>query len=57
MSERQSGGWLLQEVEARFSEAVRRFRSDGLQHAAVPGRDDLPVLINHRSSAGFLPCE
>lgn len=36
--------WPLQDAKARFSELVRRARSDGPQHVTVHGRDEV-VLI------------
>lgn len=31
------GYWLLQDAKARFSELVRKVRSEGPQHVTVPG--------------------
>src|SRR5256885_912066 len=42
--DRQSGRWLLQDAKARFSELVRRVRSDGPQHVTVHGRDEVVVI-------------
>jgi prevent-host-death family protein len=42
--ERQSGRWLLQDAKARFSELVRRVRSEGPQHVTVHGRDAVVVI-------------
>src|SRR5260370_35323456 len=39
-----SGQWLLQEAKARFSELVRRVRSEGPQRVTVHGRDEVVVL-------------
>jgi prevent-host-death family protein len=39
-----SGYWLLQDAKARFSELVRRVRSDGPQHVTVHGRDEVVVI-------------
>lgn len=39
-----SGRWLLQDAKARFSELVRRVRSDGPQHVTVHGRDEVVVI-------------
>lgn len=39
-----SGHWLLQDAKARFSELVRRVRSDGPQHVTVHGRDEVVVI-------------
>jgi prevent-host-death family protein len=36
--------WRLQDAKARFSELVRRARSDGPQHVTVHGRDEVVVL-------------
>jgi prevent-host-death family protein len=41
---RQPGHWLLQDAKARFSELVRRVRSEGPQHVTVHGRDEVVVL-------------
>ncbi len=38
------GRWLLQDAKARFSELVRRVRSEGAQHVTVRGRDAVVVL-------------
>lgn len=38
------GSWPLQDAKARFSELVRRVRSDGPQHVAVRGRDEVVVV-------------
>jgi prevent-host-death family protein len=38
------GRWLLQDAKARFSELVRRVRSEGPQHVTVHGRDEVVVL-------------
>jgi prevent-host-death family protein len=38
------GRWLLQDAEARFSELVRRVRSEGPQHVTVHGRDEVVVI-------------
>jgi prevent-host-death family protein len=42
--EAQLGRWRLQDAKARFSELVRRARSDGPQHVTVHGRDEVVVL-------------
>jgi prevent-host-death family protein len=39
-----SGQWLLQDAKARFSELVRRVRSEGPQHVTVHGRDEVVVI-------------
>jgi prevent-host-death family protein len=36
--------WKLQDAKARFSEVVRRARSDGPQHVTVHGREEAVVL-------------
>ena len=36
--------WHLQDAKARFSELVRRVRSDGPQHVTVHGRDEVVVI-------------
>jgi prevent-host-death family protein len=41
---RRAGYWLLQDAKARFSELVRRVRSDGPQHVTVHGRDEVVVI-------------
>lgn len=38
------GYWPLQDAKARFSELVRKVRSEGPQHVTVHGRDEV-VLI------------
>jgi prevent-host-death family protein len=38
------GSWLLQDAKARFSELVRRVRSEGPQHVTVHGRDEVVVV-------------
>jgi prevent-host-death family protein len=40
----QRGHWLLQDAKARFSELVRRVRSEGPQHVTVHGRDEVVVI-------------
>ncbi len=39
-----SGRWLLHDAKARFSELVRRVRSEGPQHVTVHGRDEVVVI-------------
>src|SRR6266436_3186722 len=39
-----SDQWLLQDAKARFSELVRRVRSEGPQHVTVHGRDEVVVI-------------
>jgi prevent-host-death family protein len=41
---RPPGSWLLQDAKARFSELVRRVRSEGPQHVTVHGRDEVVVV-------------
>lgn len=36
--------WRLQDAKARFSELVRRVRSEGPQHVSVRGREEVVVL-------------
>jgi prevent-host-death family protein len=43
-SKARPGHWLLQDAKARFSELVRKVRSEGPQHVTVHGRDEV-VLI------------
>jgi prevent-host-death family protein len=38
------GRWSVQDAKARFSELVRRARSDGPQHVTVHGRDGVVVV-------------
>ncbi len=38
------GYWLLQDAKARFSELVRKVRSQGPQHVTVHGRDEVVVI-------------
>ena len=44
LRDRQPGRWLLQDAKARFSELVRRVRSEGPQHVTVHGRDEVVVI-------------
>jgi prevent-host-death family protein len=44
MAKGKSGYWLLQDAKARFSELVRRVRSEGPQHVTVHGRDEVVVI-------------
>ena len=39
-----SGEWRLQDAKARFSELVRRVRSEGPQRVTVHGRDEVVVI-------------
>ena len=43
-SKTRSGYWLLQDAKARFSELVRKVRSEGPQHVTVHGRDEVVVI-------------
>jgi prevent-host-death family protein len=43
-SPRLPGRWPLQDAKARFSELVRRVRSEGPQHVTVHGRDEVVVV-------------
>ena len=43
-SKGRNGHWLLQDAKARFSELVRKVRSDGPQHVTVHGRDEVVVI-------------
>ena len=36
--------WVLQDAKARFSELIRRVRSEGPQHVTVHGRDEVVVI-------------
>jgi prevent-host-death family protein len=38
------GRWPLKDAKARFSELVRRVRSQGPQHVTVSGRDEVVVV-------------
>lgn len=39
-----AGYWLLQDAKSRFSELVRKVRSEGPQHVTVHGRDEVVVI-------------
>src|ERR1043166_7713928 len=39
-----SGYWPLQDAKARFSELVRKVRSEGPQHVTVHGRDEVVIV-------------
>jgi prevent-host-death family protein len=39
-----SASWPLQDAKARFSELVRRARSEGPQHVTVHGREEVVVV-------------
>ena len=43
-SGRSTSRWALQDAKARFSELVRRVRSEGPQHVTVHGRDEVVVV-------------
>ena len=42
--DRRPGHWPLQDAKARFSELVRRVRTEGPQHVTVHGRDEVVVI-------------
>src|SRR5690348_8526428 len=42
--DRRPGYWRLQDAKARFSELVRKVRSEGPQHVTVHGRDEVVVI-------------
>jgi prevent-host-death family protein len=42
--DRRPGRWVLQDAKARFSELVRRVRTEGPQHVTVHGRDEVVVV-------------
>lgn len=39
-----TGQWLLRDAKARFSELVRRARTEGPQHVTVYGREEVVVV-------------
>lgn len=41
-----SGYWPLQDAKARFSELVRKVRSEGPQHVTVHGREEVVVVAS-----------
>jgi prevent-host-death family protein len=41
---RRVGYWLLQDAKARFSELVRRVKSEGPQHVTVHGLEEVVVI-------------
>ena len=47
-------GWKLEDAKARFSEVVRRARSEGPQRVTVRGRDAV-VVISAEDLARLLP--
>ena len=49
-----SGAWRLEEAKARFSEVVRRARTEGPQHVTVRGQDAV-VVIAVEELARLLP--
>lgn len=38
------GRWVLHDAKARFSELVRRVRTEGPQHVTIHGRDEVVVI-------------
>lgn len=46
--------WALQDAKARFSELIRKARSEGPQHVTVHGRDEVVVVSSddYRRLAG-----
>jgi prevent-host-death family protein len=42
--DKRQGRWLLHDAKARFSELVRRVRTEGPQHVTVHGRNEVVVL-------------
>ncbi len=44
MAKARRGYWMLQDAKARFSELVRRARSEGPQHVTVHGRDGVVIV-------------
>src|SRR5260221_28710 len=46
--DRRPGHWLLQDAKARFSELVRRVRTEGPQHVTVHGRAELNDWLTHK---------
>lgn len=42
--DKRPGRWLLQDAKARFSELVRRVRTEGPQHVTVHGRNEVVVV-------------
>jgi prevent-host-death family protein len=41
---REQNSWKLEDAKARFSEVVRRARSEGPQHVTVRGKDSVVVI-------------
>jgi prevent-host-death family protein len=52
-----SSTWKMQDAKARFSEVVRRARSDGPQHVTMHGREEAVVISaeEYRRMAGPPP--
>jgi prevent-host-death family protein len=50
------GYWPLQHAKARFSELVRRARSEGPQHVTIHGRDEVVIVAaeEYRRLSGAL---
>src|SRR5947207_7808603 len=44
LGSRRPGHWLLQDAKARFSELIRRVRSEGPQHVTIHGREEVVVI-------------
>src|SRR5229473_1979616 len=44
VSKPRPGHWPLQDAKARFSELVRKVRTEGPQHVTVHGRDEVVVI-------------
>ena len=40
----QTGRWALQDAKARFSEVVRKAKTEGPQHITVHGREEVIVI-------------
>ena len=53
-SRARSGVWALQDAKARFSELVRKARSEGPQHVTIHGREEVIVVSadDYRRLAG-----
>jgi prevent-host-death family protein len=43
-SQERPGYWPLQHAKARFSELVRKARSEGPQHVTIHGRDEVVIV-------------
>jgi len=50
------GYWSLQHAKARFSEVVRKARSEGPQHVTIHGRDEVVIVTaeEYRRLSGVL---